>query len=240
MIATPPTVTPEPWASSQPSAPTRSPSRGAPWAPASVRNQPTTPRARHTTRTEDAAAAPPSVASRTSGRRCPGPCRRRRTDGCGPTSSEGAGKSWPGHHRPAPGANRGSHAGPQPRRRFAGPPRLPYRGRGHEESRRVRRVLQGRPRPPAPADLRAHRRPARLPGRGPRLVRRRLAPLAQDLAPGGPRGWARPHAWAHAQRRHTARLWHREKGLDPEDARHPRRARQARRSPSARRCCSPS
>ena len=39
----PATWTPEPWAISQPSAPTRSPSRGAPWAPASVRNQPTTP-----------------------------------------------------------------------------------------------------------------------------------------------------------------------------------------------------
>lgn len=26
----------------------------------------------------------------------------------------------------------------------------------------------------------------------------------------------RPNAWRHAQRRHTARLWHREKGLDPE------------------------
>lgn len=33
-----------------------------------------------------------------------------------------------------------------------------------------------------------------------------------------PEAWARPHAWAHAQRRHTARLWHREKGLDPEVA----------------------
>lgn len=31
-----------------------------------------------------------------------------------------------------------------------------------------------------------------------------------------PEGWARPHAWAHAQRRHTARLWHRDKGLDAE------------------------
>ena len=26
----------------------------------------------------------------------------------------------------------------------------------------------------------------------------------------------RPHAWAHAQRRHTARVWHRDKSLDPE------------------------
>ena len=26
----------------------------------------------------------------------------------------------------------------------------------------------------------------------------------------------RPHAWAHAQRRHTARLWHRDKSLEPD------------------------
>ena len=31
-----------------------------------------------------------------------------------------------------------------------------------------------------------------------------------------PEAWARPHAWAHAQRRHTTRLWHRDKGMDPE------------------------
>jgi DNA-directed RNA polymerase specialized sigma24 family protein len=31
-----------------------------------------------------------------------------------------------------------------------------------------------------------------------------------------PESWARPHAWAHAQRRHTARLWHRDKSLDPD------------------------
>ena len=28
--------------------------------------------------------------------------------------------------------------------------------------------------------------------------------------------WVRPYAWSHAQRRHTARIWHRDKGLDPE------------------------
>lgn len=33
---------------------------------------------------------------------------------------------------------------------------------------------------------------------------------------GDPEAWTRPIAWAHAQRRHTARIWHREKGLDPE------------------------
>ena len=31
-----------------------------------------------------------------------------------------------------------------------------------------------------------------------------------------PQDAVRPDAWQHAQRRHTARLWHREKGLDPE------------------------
>lgn len=35
---------------------------------------------------------------------------------------------------------------------------------------------------------------------------------------GDPEGWARPYAWQHAQRRHTARPWHREKGLAPEVA----------------------
>jgi len=31
-----------------------------------------------------------------------------------------------------------------------------------------------------------------------------------------PEAWVRPHAWQHAQRRHTARIWHRDKSLDPE------------------------
>ncbi|GAA1478427.1 hypothetical protein GCM10009623_28730 [Nocardioides aestuarii] len=31
-----------------------------------------------------------------------------------------------------------------------------------------------------------------------------------------PESWVRPHAWAQAQRRHTARIWHRDKALDPE------------------------
>lgn len=30
-----------------------------------------------------------------------------------------------------------------------------------------------------------------------------------------PEAWARPRAWAQAQRRHTARLWHRDKTLEP-------------------------
>lgn len=31
-----------------------------------------------------------------------------------------------------------------------------------------------------------------------------------------PEAWVRPHVWSHAQRRHTARIWHRDRGLDPE------------------------
>lgn len=31
-----------------------------------------------------------------------------------------------------------------------------------------------------------------------------------------PQTWVRPHAWTHAQRRHTARIWHRDKALDDE------------------------
>ena len=31
-----------------------------------------------------------------------------------------------------------------------------------------------------------------------------------------PEAWTRSRACTHAQRRHTAKLWHREKGLDPE------------------------
>lgn len=31
-----------------------------------------------------------------------------------------------------------------------------------------------------------------------------------------PEGWVRPRAWQHAQRRHTARLWHRDRSLDAE------------------------
>ncbi|WP_244929805.1 sigma-70 family RNA polymerase sigma factor [Nocardioides sp. W7] len=33
---------------------------------------------------------------------------------------------------------------------------------------------------------------------------------------GDPESWIRPIAWSHAQRRHSARIWHREKGLAPE------------------------
>ena len=31
-----------------------------------------------------------------------------------------------------------------------------------------------------------------------------------------PEAWLRPHVWSHAQRRHSARIWHRDRRLDPE------------------------
>src|SRR4051794_24849248 len=30
-----------------------------------------------------------------------------------------------------------------------------------------------------------------------------------------PESWLRPHVWSHAQRRHTARIWHRDRRIDP-------------------------
>jgi len=30
-----------------------------------------------------------------------------------------------------------------------------------------------------------------------------------------PESWVRPHVWSHAQRRHTARMWHRDRRIDP-------------------------
>ena len=47
-----------------------------------------------------------------------------------------------------------------------------------------------------------------------------------------PEASVRPQAWAHAQRRHTARVWHRDKSLDPEVSADPRRARQAQPRPA--------
>src|SRR4051794_23597477 len=31
-----------------------------------------------------------------------------------------------------------------------------------------------------------------------------------------PESWVRPHVWSHAQRRHTARIWHRDRRIDPD------------------------
>ncbi len=69
VIRTPSTVTPAPCAASQVSAPVRRAPLGLPCPPASVRNQPTTARARHTSSGPPAAIAPPTVAVGTIGRR---------------------------------------------------------------------------------------------------------------------------------------------------------------------------
>ena len=85
------------------------------------------------------------------------------------------------------------------------------------EPRRVRRVLQGRPHPPAAADVLPS--PATSP---PPAAAVRDAFVVtwhhwrKVSRARGPRGLGPPDAWRHAQRRHTAQLWHREKGLDPE------------------------
>ena len=72
-----------------------------------------------------------------------------------------------------------------------------------------------------------------LPGfarRGPRHLHRRLAPLAQGASGcADPESWVRPHVCTHAQRRHTARILHRDRMLDAGAAGHPRRAGQAAR-----------
>ena len=49
-------------------------------------------------------------------------------------------------------------------------------------------------------------------------LRRRVAPLAQGLRPRRPRRLRPRLAHGRARRRHTARIWHRDKGLDPEVA----------------------
>ena len=229
--ATPSTWTPEPCAISQPSAPTRSPSRGVPWAPASVRNQPTTPTARQTRSVAGAAPAPPSRATSTSGRRCRASAR--------PAAGRRGRAGQQRGHGPAiitrrPGPDRRSHAGSAPLSPVG------YRGVRHEGPRRVRPVLQGRPRPPAAADLRLT---GDLPASRARSATRSSRPGTTGArSPGSrtPRPGPGCAPARHAQRRHTATLWHREKDLDPEVTRHPRRPRQAAARASAGCCCSPS
>ena len=124
--------------------------------------------------------------------------------------------------------------GPDPvlPRRLAGPPATPVPWSGHEESRRVRRVLQGRARPPAPPDLCAHRGPARVPVRGPRRLRRGLAPLAQGLPARRPRVVGAPaRLGARPAPPHRAALAPRQ-GPRPRGPRHPGRARQAADDPA--------
>ena len=111
-------------------------------------------------------------------------------------------------------------------------PGTPYLGRPCPLRRRVRRLLQVGPHRTPAADLRPDRRPAGVSQRSARRVRRGLAPLAQGLAPGGPRGVGaaarlaarpapplRPHLPPRPQAR-------------PRDPRHARRARQAAAGPA--------
>ena len=95
--------------------------------------------------------------------------------------------------------------------------RLPYRWTGMRDPDDFDAFYKDAREPPAPADLRADRRPA---GVARRAVRdafvvawhhwRKVSRLDD------PEASVRPQAWAHAQRRHTARVWHRDKNLDPE------------------------
>ena len=111
--------------------------------------------------------------------------------------------------------------------------KTPYRWTGHARPRRrVRRLLQVGPHLTPAADLRPDRRPAGVSQRRARRVRRGLAPLAQGLAPGGPRGVGAPARLAarpapplraHLPPRPQAR---------PRDPRHARRARQAAAGPA--------
>ena len=205
---------PEPCASSQPSAPDPQPvARGRRARRASARNQPTTPSARQTTSVrrprrraaeqrdghERAAVAQVALAS----------ARRSAVADVGEQRG----------HGPAIIA-RGRGAGSGRTRRIGTPWRArssrSYRGSGHDGARRVR---------PFYKDVRdrlllqtycAHWRPPGLPAavRDAFVVAwhhwRKVSRLED------PEAWVRPHAWRHAQRRHTARLWHREKDLDPE------------------------
>ena len=210
VIVTPSIRTPEPWPISQPSAPIRSASLGAPWAPASVRNQPTTATPRQTTRVLAAAATPPSTASGTSGRRV---ARSRSTSAAVRFVDEGSNEVMT---LQIMSRGPGRSAVPRRNRRLGGRPPLPYRGlvmrnpdafdEFYKETRE-RLLLQTYA---LTGDLGASRAAVRdafvLAWHHWRKVSRL----------DNPENAVRPNAWRHAQRRHTARLWHRDKGLDPE------------------------
>ena len=218
VTATPSTRTPEPWPVSQPSAPTRSASRGAPWERGVGEEPARDGRARGRRPAARPAARPPpsdpdqqqrSASSRVGLRWCGTASRGREQRSHGPLIF-------------APLRGRSA----LPRRCASALTRL-VQWSGHDPSGRVRRVLQGRPGPAAAPDLRPHRRPAGRPVRRPRLVHRHLAPLAQgepDARPGGV-GQA-PRLVAGAAPSHRAALAPRqEPGARREgDVRRPRKA----------------
>ena len=211
VIATPSTRTPEPCAISQPSAPIRRPPLGAPWAPASVRNQPTTPIARQTTRVAAGSGR------RRRGRRAAPAVGGGQVAASTSAAARGRGRGQQrGHGTPIIARGPAPFGGPTPQSASGWAPAPSRTVVRHEGPRRVRRLLQGLARPTAAADLRPDRRPRH---RAPPCATRSSSPGTTGARSRGsttPRRAVRPHAWRHAQRRHTARLWHREKGLDPE------------------------
>ena len=114
---------------------------GAPWAPASVRNQPTTAERRDRRRASRAAAARrratrPAASGRRGG--------AGRPAGGGATVEHGAASSEV-MARPSSRRALGRIGAPTPVSHRLAPRLVPWSG--HDEPRRVRRVLQGRPRP---------------------------------------------------------------------------------------------
>ena len=211
VTATPSTWMPEPWAISQPERPDAQP---VAWG-CRVR-----PRRRGTSRrprppgrpggSRAAAAAPPRSA--TGDQRASGAAGRR--SGRRPVAvGERSGEQR--RHGPAIIARRGRRIRAHTPNRH-GSRRSGYRGRRHDGARRVRPVLQGRPHPTAAADVLPHRRPPVLP----RAVRDAFVVAWHHWRKvsrrRGPRGLGARARLPARPRRHTAKLWHREKDLDPE------------------------
>ncbi len=220
VTATPSTRIPEPWAISQPSAPTRRPSRGAPCAPASAEEP-----ADDADRQADEQRRAGGSDAAEDGDQDQRPAVPRVGAVTGPGQGRGRTREQRSHgsaiitRRNAP--DRGSHAGSVLMSRSG------YRGARHEGPRRVRPVLQGRPHPPAAADVLPHWRPPILARGGPRRVRRDLAPLAQGLPARGPRGVdPGPGLLARAAPAHREAVAPRE-GPRPRGEGDPRRAREA-------------
>ena len=159
-----------------------------------------------------AAPTPPSRASSARGRRAGGR-RRRRRGGVPPVGGRGRTRQQRSHG-PAisPGLHRlrWSHAGLA---RVLGAP-VPWVA-AMPDPDAFDAFYQERARPPAAADLRPHRRPDRGAHGRPGRLRLRLAPLAQGLAARGPRVVGPPAGLGARAAPPPARLWHRDKGVDP-------------------------
>ena len=225
----PPTCTPEPCAISQASAPTQSPSRGVPCAPASVRNQPATPRARQTS----------SVLAAASGAGERGQEHERAPVAQValqlPRRRAGAVGHQRGHRHHLRGPSRRRTALPRRRSSRIGALRagsLPWNGHGPHASPLDPRSPEGFEAfykdvrgPTAPPDLRADRRPARRAAGGPRRDGRGLAPLAQGLPARPARGLRAPAGLDPRPAPQQRALVGPAEGPRRRRPRHPRRAR---------------